>query len=331
MSYIIPVFISYAGCPHICAFCNQHKINRQTEFSLIEVHKQIDKYLAFLPNNKEKELAFYGGSFTGLPVVWQEELLALAQDLRQKNVIQRVRLSTRPDYIDIAVIARLLKYGVDTVELGVQSLDDEVLRLAKRGHNAQAVENASFLLKDAGIELGLQFMLGLPKQDWSSVKATTQQALAIKPSIVRIYPLLIFADTDFGVDYLDNKFEPISLDTAVQQAAYMTEQFEAAGINVIRLGLQDDDGLREQGAILAGPYHSAFGELVASYRCLQFIKEKLDSLSNIKNVIIKVPRRDLSKYLGHKKMNVAYLNKHYPDFKLTFVATEDVAVSFTID
>lgn len=331
MSYIIPVFISYAGCPHICAFCNQHRINKQTQFSFDEVNKQIDKYLSFLPDDKEKELAFYGGSFTGLPNEMQEQLLSLAQLLRQKNIIKKIRLSTRPDYIDKSVIERLLKYNVDLVELGVQSLDNEVLSLAKRGHDAQSVEKASILLKKAGVELGLQLMLGLPRQDWPSIIATTKLVVAIKPSIVRIYPLLIFANTDLAKAYLENEFVPITLDTAVEQAAYMAEEFEEQGINVIRLGLQDDDGLREQGAILAGPYHPAFGELVAAYRCLQLIKQKLVTLNSAQNVEIRVPRRDLSKYLGHKKSNVKYLHENYPDLTVTFVATEDISVSFVID
>lgn len=331
MAYIIPVFISYAGCPHICAFCNQHKINQQTEFSLLEVNRQINKYLSFLPNDKEKELAFYGGSFTGLPVGLQEELLSLARNLKGKNVIHKVRLSTRPDYIDENVIKRLLKYQVSTVEIGVQSLDEEVLCSAKRGHDAKSVEKAAFLIKDAKIELGLQFMLGLPKQDWLSVKATTQKAVNIKPAIARIYPLLIFADTDLANLYMKNEFFPISLDTAVEQAAYMVEQFEAHGINVIRLGLQDDDGLREQNAILAGPYHPAFGELVASYRCLQVVKQKLDTLKNVKNIQIQVPKNHLSKYIGHKKTNILYLNEHYPFYKITFVATDSKEVKFVLN
>ena len=322
MSYIIPVFINYAGCPQRCAFCNQQRINRQEDFSVAAINSQIEKHLAFLPAAAPKELAFYGGSFTGLPEQVQEELLQLAATLRGQGIIEKIRLSTRPDYIDQKTVERLLHYGVGLVELGVQSLDDNVLQLAKRGHDAAAVMIAANLLQQAGISFGIQLMLGLPEQDWQSIIDTTSKVIEFKPSVTRIYPLLIFADTDFAKDLAAQKFVPLDLETAVAQAAYMVEEFEQADIKVIRLGLQDDDGLREAGSVLAGPYHPAFGELVAAHRYRKFVSAKLESISKGQTIELSLPKRKISQIYGHKKANLAYWRNNYPQQEIIFTVTD---------
>lgn len=330
MSYIIPVFISYAGCPHICAFCNQHKINRQEEFSLVAVQEQIDRYLSFLPTNKDKELAFYGGSFTGLTADLQEQLLLLAMNLKETGVIKQIRLSTRPDYIDAKVVARLLKYQVSLVELGVQSLDDNVLQIAKRGHDKKTVYLAVDLLKTSGIDFGIQLMLGLPEQCWLSVQRTTLEVVQLKPSVVRIYPLLVFEETDLAKMYVNGDFQTIDLQTAIEQAAYMMDVFERNNIKVIRLGLQEDEGLREQGSVLAGPYHPAFGELVSSYRCLQLLEEELSVFKESNSLEIYVPEKELSKFIGHKKSNVIYLKQKYPKLEISFIPCQENSVKIKV-
>ncbi len=323
MPHIIPVFISYAGCPHRCAFCNQHRISGHREFSIEDARGQIDRYLAFLPAQTAKELAFYGGSFTALPETAQESLLELAEEYQQKGEVTSLRISTRPDYIDETTITRLKNHGVKMVELGVQSLDDQVLALADRGHTSADVARAAAKLTQNSVAFGIQLMLGLPGQDWESVRETADLTVKMKPAVVRIYPVLIFADTKLADEFHAGRFQPLDIDTAAEQAAYLAEAFENAGIKVIRLGLQDDEGLREQGAILGGPYHPAFGELVAGQRYRKWLSTKLAVLpATVRRVRILLPARELSKVYGHKKTNLEYFKQHYPQYELDFCVAD---------
>ena len=191
----------------------------------------------------ENEAAFYGGSFTGLDITLQKELLALTDELLARKVIGSVRLSTRPDYIDDERLELLRNHGVKLVELGVQSLDDKVLAAAERGHTAEQVANAVNLLKKYGFKVGVQLMVGMPKQDFASVKDTVEKVLTLKPDIARIYPLLVIKGTPLAKSYEAGEFEPLSLEEAVEQAAYMYKKLSEAGIRIIRVGLQPDDEL----------------------------------------------------------------------------------------
>ena len=192
---IIPIFIPHAGCPHQCVFCNQKKISGQKTASAEAVRQQIEKYLHWIKPGKENEAAFYGGSFTGLDMELQEELFKPVDKLLQEGIIGSVRLSTRPDYIDEERLALLKKHNVSTVELGVQSLDDSVLELAGRGHNAASVAKAVELLRAHGFKTGLQLMCGMPGQTAKSFMATVAESIALKPDMVRLYPLLVIKDT----------------------------------------------------------------------------------------------------------------------------------------
>lgn len=315
MAKIIPVFVSYAGCPHICAFCNQHTINNQKEVSLAAVKAQIDKYLLYMKDTDDKDIAFYGGSFTGMEEGLQEELLSLALTMKKSGVIKNIRMSTRPDYIDEAVIGRLLKYEVDLVELGVQSMDDDVLLTARRGHDCHAVMKAADLLRAAGINFGIQLMAGLPGQDWNSIKYTVRKVIELKPAVLRIYPLVIFKDTYFAELFQKDEISLLDFDTVCRQVAWMADELEANGINIIRIGLQDDEGLHEQGSIIAGYYHPAFGEIIASIR----YRDKIDAVlskAKSKKVKLLIPENDISKAVGHKKMNAGYFAQKYPDMDI---------------
>jgi histone acetyltransferase (RNA polymerase elongator complex component) len=195
----------------------------------------------------------------------------LTDELLARKVIGSVRLSTRPDYIDDERLELLRNHGVKLVELGVQSLDDKVLAAAERGHTAEQVTNAVALLKKYDFKVGLQLMVGMPEQDFSSVKETVEKVLALKPDIARIYPLLVIKGTPLAKSYDAGEFEPLSLEEAVEQAAYMYKKLSEAGIRIIRVGLQPDDELCAEGNILAGPFHPSMGELVQSY----LLREKL--------------------------------------------------------
>lgn len=208
---------------------------------------------------------FYGGSFTGLPADLQTELFRPVDKLLAEGVIGSVRLSTRPDYIDAARLELLQAHGVKTVELGVQSLDDNVLAAAERGHQATDVYKAVSLLKQYGFEIGLQLMVGMPGQSFDSVKATVEQVLRLDPSFARIYPLLVIKGTPLEHIYERGEFEPLTLEAAVEQSAYVYSKLTLAGIKVIRVGLQADEELCSEGNIVAGPFHPSFGELVQSF------------------------------------------------------------------
>lgn len=279
MTKIIPVFIPHAGCPHQCIFCNQKTISGQKDNDITAAKKQIDEYAQWTKPAWENELAFYGGSFTALPLDFQEKLLKLADSYRkEKNLFGQIRISTRPDYIDTERLKLLKKYDVKTVELGAQSLDDEVLVQAERGHTSAHVGAAVELLKKEGFIVGLQFMVGLPAQDWGSVQKTLQQAIDLKPDIARIYPLLVIRGTALAQSYAEGKYTPLTIDEAVEETFYLYSGLKKAGIKVIRMGLQPDKELCQIGNILAGPFHPSFGELVKSYGYKILVQKKIDTL-----------------------------------------------------
>ncbi|MDD4319958.1 MAG: radical SAM protein [Acidaminococcaceae bacterium] len=278
MSKIIPVFIPHAGCPHQCIFCNQRTISGQKESGINAAREQIEKYAVWTKLSAGNELAFYGGSFTALPFEFQEELLKLAMEYRIKGLIGKIRVSTRPDYINSPVLALLKQYGVKTVELGAQSLDDSVLAKAERGHTGAQVAEAVKLLKAEGFIVGMQFMVGLPAQDWSSVKKTLQQAIELRPDIARIYPLLVVRGTALAKSYAEGEYKPLTIEEAVEQSFYLYEGLTQAGVKVIRIGLQPDKELCQEGNILAGPFHPSFGELVKSYGYKIVVQKQIDAL-----------------------------------------------------
>ena len=305
---IIPIFIPHAGCPHQCVFCNQKTISGQKTAAVEGAKEQINKWRAWVKPSVENEAAFYGGSFTGLDLALQKELLTLTDELLAKNVIGRVRLSTRPDYIDEERLELLRAHGVKLVELGVQSLDDAVLAAAERGHTSEQVAKAVALLKQYGFMVGLQLMVGMPKQDFSSVKETVEKVLTLKPDIARIYPLLVIKGTPLAKSYEAGEFEPLSLEEAVEQAAYMYQHLSEAGIKIIRVGLQPDDELCSEGNILAGPFHPSMGELVQSYLLRQQLTPQIIEVSkqNDDAVLILCPRKLESKLRGIRNGNLHY-------------------------
>ena len=306
---IIPIFIPHAGCPHQCVFCNQKTISGQKTAALEGAKEQINRWLERVKPSVENEAAFYGGSFTGLDITLQKELLALTDELLAHKVIGSVRLSTRPDYIDEERLELLRAHGVKLVELGVQSLDDEVLAAAERGHTAEQVTNAVALLKKYGLKVGVQLMVGMPNQDFASVKDTVAKVLALQPDIARIYSLLVIKGTPLAKSYEAGEFEPLRLEEAVEQAAYMYQHLSEAGVKIIRVGLQPDEELCEEGNIIAGPFHPSMGELVQSY----LLREKLtpqiiEASQSGEGVLVLCPKKLESKVRGLRNANMKYWN-----------------------
>lgn len=307
---IIPIFIPHAGCPHQCVFCNQKTISGQKSAAVVEARRQLERWLQWVSPSLENEAAFYGGSFTGLDLALQEELLGLTDELLAQGVIGSVRLSTRPDYIQPQVLQLLQRHGVSLVELGVQSLDNVVLEAAERGHTAEQVARAVQLLREYGFQVGLQLMVGLPRQTRTSMEATVAQVVALRPELARIYPLLVIKGTPLEQSYRRGEFIPLTLEEAVGQAAYMYAELTQAGIRVIRIGLQPDEELCAAGNIIAGPFHPAMGELVKARVLREELTPRLVELSRQlaadEVLTVLCPPRLLSKVRGQKSANVEY-------------------------
>lgn len=257
--HILPFFIPHLGCPQKCIFCDQRTISGRSK---LPTAAEIANSMA---ENKDKncQLAFYGGSFTAMPEEKQLYYLQVAKAGLDAGFISGVRISTRPDCIDEETIERLKQYGVDTVELGVQSLNDETLQLAKRGHDAAAALQSVRLLKKCGLTVGVQLMPGLPGEDEKSIIYGAKKILAGKPHLLRIYPAVVVKNTEMAAMYQRGDYVPLSLEKAVELSAKITLWAAYYGVNVIRTGLNTDEHLAEE--VLAGPYHPAFGHLVKSY------------------------------------------------------------------
>ena len=313
---VIPIFIPHMGCPHTCAFCNQKKIagdyKMPDEKFIIETVELYTGAVKTPPGYIE--LAFYGGSFTGIDANKQEELLKVAWNLKQQGKIHHVRLSTRPDYINPETIDRLNKYEVGTVELGVQSLDPQVLEFNQRGHFVEDVLKAVKMLKLNNKKVGIQLMPGLPGDSWSKAYKTALLVVEAQPDFVRIYPTVIIKDTQLEEWYRKGYYVPLTLEEAVELSAEMLIVFEKADIPVIRIGLQAQENLREDKDLVAGPYHPAFGELVKS----RVFRKKIELLLFVKNtkpldgeVIIICHPQQISQVKGQNKANIRYFNDKY--------------------
>lgn len=301
--YNIPIFVPHYGCPFDCVFCNQKHITGEKDIPCAERTKQIiNEHLATLPKtDRQIEAAFFGGSFTAVDTELQEELLKAAYEYVKSGKIDGIRLSTRPDFIDDTVMKRLIGYGVTAVELGVQSMDDSVLLASGRGHSAKDVENAVEVIKKYPVKLGLQMMTGLPNDTDERSIRTAERIIALKPDFVRIYPTLVIKDTRLCDMYQSGEYEPQSLDTAVSLAATLMEMFKKSDITVIRVGLAATEEISPGGALVAGPYHSAFGELAEGEILYNKIKAVL---SDGKTAEIAVNPKDISKAVGNKQRNM---------------------------
>ena len=298
---ILPIFIPHAGCPHQCVFCNQKTISGQKLAAVAGAKEQLARWRSWLRPSAANEAAFYGGSFTGLPLELQEELLTLTDALLAEGFIGSVRLSTRPDYIDEERLQLLQQHGVRLVELGVQSLDDRVLAAAERGHTAAQVAPAVALLKRFGFQVGLQLMVGMPEQSFASVQETVRKAIAMHPDVARIYPLLVIKGTPLAADYAAGCFVPLTLEEAVTQAAWAYRE------------------LTEAGNILAGPFHPAMGELVKSRVLRDKITPQLAKLTDCGAVDILCPARLESKLRGQKSCNLRYWEEYFPSLELQII------------
>lgn len=322
--YIIPIFVPHEGCPHDCVFCNQDKItgikkdslrivedresrkdiylsdNENKEITAEDVKKIVYEYLATINHkNAIVEISFFGGTFTGIKEEKQKELLGVAKKFKDAGLIDKIRLSTRPDYINEYILSYLKEYSTDIIELGVQSLNDEVLLKAGRGHNVDDVYKASKLIKEYGFVLGHQIMPGLPGDDFKTDIETAKASIDMEPDICRIYPALTIRGTAMEIMYKRGGYVPYTLKEAVEISKEMYKMYRARSINVIRIGLQPTETINEKHDVVAGPFHPAFRELVESSLITELI---LENMKESEKAEIHINPKDISKLYANKKM-----------------------------
>lgn len=322
---IIPVFISHRGCPNNCVFCNQKKITaRQGDVTIQDVEDTINTYMSTLKNMNLEciELSFYGGSFTGLPMDEQNAFLNIADDYKERGIISKIHMSTRPDYIDERILDNLKAKSVDVIELGVQSFDDEVLRKSKRGHTSDDVYRACSLIKDYGFTLGIQLMAGLPGDSRKSCIYSAEETAAIKPELARIYPTLVIDDTELYDMYIRGEYTPLSLEEAVSISKDMYVILDDAGINIMRVGLKATDVINKSGAVTGDTFHPAFRQLVEGLIARERIEAQLDSSDTSVTVLCRP--QDVSSASGHRGCNRAYFAEKYPGLKMSFKSDDSI-------
>ncbi len=317
----IPVFISHEGCPNDCVFCNQRKITAKPQAMTVdEIREQIETYSSTLEQGTFTELAFFGGSFTGIDEMLQERYLNLAYEYKRVGKIHGIRLSTRPDYINTDILNRLKTYGVDTIELGIQSFHEEVLLASNRGHSVRDIYQAVRLIKAYGFQLGIQLMVGLPQDTKELCIRSASLAALLKPDFVRIYPTLVIRETELLEMSKNGQYAPLSLEAAVEWTKEMYRVFLKSHISVIRIGLQPTDLIQEGKEVLYGPFHPAFRQLVESSYFLDEIRNKLKEYASPMNseqdILVCCNPRDLSQVIGHKRTNVMLLRADYPNIRI---------------
>jgi histone acetyltransferase (RNA polymerase elongator complex component) len=309
---VIPIFIAHQGCPHRCIFCDQHSITgkaagEEHHVTPGTVKKSIEDWLAHSQDqkNRQVQVAFYGGSFTGLPVARQQELLEAVKPFTEKRLVQKVRLSTRPDYINEEIAGFLKKYDVGVIELGVQSMDEEVLLASGRGHSVKQSVEAVKLLKQCGFTVGVQLMCGLPGDSTVKIINTAKRVVKLVPDFVRIYPALVIKGSGLARMYRDGSYNPLTLNKAVAQVGLLKAIFEHHHIKVVRVGLQPSEDLRRK--VLGGPFHPAFGELVASRQLFKKAKKLLAGKQSGQVKYLSVAATDESAFRGPKNINMKKL------------------------
>ena len=286
--YNIPVFVPHKGCPNDCVFCNQKKITGICEAETLgRAEEIIEEHLSTMERPYFAEIAFFGGSFTGIDLSLQKQYLKIAKRYVDMGKVDGIRLSTRPDYISEEILDMLKGYGVTAVELGAQSMDDTVLKKNRRGHTADDTKKAIALLKEYGFETGLQMMTGMYGSDTETDIFTGMEIAKLMPDTVRIYPTVVLSETELENLYKDGKYIPPSLEVSVDVCAALYRIFDEKKIKIIRMGLQSTDTICEKGSIVAGAYHSAFGELVKS----RLLRDEMEEKVKAGERIIEVPKK----------------------------------------
>ena len=305
----ISIFVPHLGCPQQCSFCNQKTITgKEKQPTPDDVRQAVET--ALKRKGYEYEIAFFGGSFTAIDREYMKSLLEAAYEYVKSGKVKGIRISTRPDFIDEEILDVLKSYGVSSIELGAQSMDDEVLSANLRGHTSADVEKASRLIKEYGFELGLQMMTGLYKDTNKKAIETAKKLIALSPDTVRIYPTVVLKGTYLAELYEKEIYSPQKVDDAAELCTKLVPMFEEAGIKVIRLGLHASEDIKKN--MVAGAYHDSFGEIVESRKMLNKILQYPPS-----SYEILVNPRSVSKLKGNQKRNIYFLIEEGYNIKIT--------------
>lgn len=324
---IIPIFVLHQGCPHRCTYCNEEKAVGDCPPLINEacLRETIASYLTGRRRKKGPvQIAFYGGNFTGIDRERQQELLAMANVFIRQGLVESIRISTRPDYIAAEGLDFLKKFNVRTVEIGAQSLADDVLRLSRRGHTAADVHKAMELLKSRGFETGIHLMPGLPGDSPAGFARTVAATIALAPHTVRIHPTLVLAGTELAAMWARGDYQPLSMAEAITACKNALIRFTAAGIPVIRLGLQTTPALERPGSIVAGPYHPAFRSLVEEAIFFDMAARLLNGLNTRGGgATFYLSPGDVSSFRGPKNRNLQAIKEKFPLSALALAVDPD--------
>ena len=323
----IPIFIPHLGCPNQCVFCNQRTISGVSKFDISDVKDQINDTLSTVDSSCEAEIAFFGGSFTGIDKDLMISLLELAYKYVKSGQVKSIRCSTRPDYINEEILCILKKYQVTTIELGLQSSSDDVLLASKRGHTRLDESRACKMIIEHGFSLVGQMMIGLPGSTIEKELETADFIVSSGASAARIYPTVVFYDTELCEMSRNGKYSPLNLSDAVERSAKVLQVFLENNVKVIRIGLCSSENLIDDEKYYGGPNHPALGEMVESAVFYNKIKTILGKDKSYDGIVLKVSvaKGCLSKAIGQKKINKNRLIKEYclADLKIT----EDINLS----
>lgn len=305
----IPIFIPHEGCKNECVFCNQRTITGVERQNDDNVKNLIESALSTIEDDSEVEIAFFGGSFTGIGTERTTRLCDTAYEYVKQNKVRSIRLSTRPDYIDEEILTILKDRGVTHIELGIQSMSQHVLDACKRGHTTQDTEKACRLINDFGFILGGQMMIGLPCSDEKDELYTAKKIAELGCKESRIYPCVVFRNTELCNMATSGKYSPITIEQAVDRSAKVFSIFKDNNVKVLRIGLQSSENLSDEKEVYAGANHPALGELVMSryfyYKIADFLSSIIDVTTIYgKVLIIECCDGDLSQVIGQKKENL---------------------------
>ena len=319
----IPIFLPQLACPHQCIFCNQNHISSQTNVPTPhEAQTIIERNLATIPKNYDIQIAFFGGSFTCLPLETQESYLQVAQPFIKNGRVSGIRISTRPDYIDDNILRTLKRYHVTDIELGAQSTNDEVLRKSGRGHDKNAIESASRKINEYGFNLGLQMMIGLPGDTFETALQTARDIIAFGAKTTRIYPTLVVADTPLAKLYTQGKYTPLTLSEAVAWTSRIYTLFVENNVTVLKVGLHPNKDFTSNKYLLAGPFYPSFKELVLTELWNKRFENLMQNNCKIKNIRIFVSKDEINNAIGYDSKNRNELLQSYKN--VLFQADENL-------
>lgn len=312
----ISIFVPHAGCPHRCSFCDQRTISGSVKTPVSgDVARLLDEQASHLLEcGITAEIAFFGGSFTAIERGYMESLLTVAaRAVKKYPVYTGIRCSTRPDRIDEKIIEILKKYSVTAVELGAQSMSDEVLSANERGHTAEDVRRAARMIAESGMELGLQMMTGLYQDTPENCLYTAEEFIKLRPKTVRIYPTVILGNTKLGELFERGEYKSFSFEETVELCAALLRKFTEKGVKVIRMGLHASPDVERD--MLGGVYHPALREIVESRI---FLEDMKGQLLNCKKgaYTVYTDAKNISKAAGQKKCNIDALAELGYDIKI---------------